>query len=853
LTLARLKLPFSLEPRAGCSTSTMPLPQPPVALKDQCTVIYNDVLYSYQPDAFQSLELRQGAKWNQLPMGVSTSGSTCVSGSVDGKDAFIVVGGTTSAQHYMGLQHYSFTEKDWQNYTAADSVAASRTCHGAAFLQQSSSILIYAGSQMNDTTPSSQTFLISTKSPYSTQAFSSNATPVSRPLMLSYNSTHALMLGGDAANQKIFTFGPTDGWHELDVGLAHPLKDSGKVQASIISANDGSKLVELFDMSVSPNQISTLVLQNGSSLSPSHPSNPSPGRKVRSYITQHHPSKKRKRETALANRPAYNSTDAPHDTRTGFSLANDPKTGLVVATGGDSQHPLAMFNETGNQWIDPEIFFNGEQTPTSTHTLSSSSSSSTPTDSAAAPPAAATSASSVVHPAHNRALTILGGVLGGIFGLLILSAIILLLLRYYRKRRDRKRGERDSGFPMYDKGEMDFRDVGADFMKEAGGSKAGSDHKRDKSNRSDGSATLQNFERGGAATSQSQRALLHVKGDSEGSEQSFWSRSHTRSPSKTPPFISAPIMGPSFTDMASASKVAEPRTEHRGDTGWSRYFTNNNSREMLSSMSPPGPETRSESYLSGGNTPSDWNNSRVPSSQPHTSAEVAPLTFRMSQPGVPPITVQSPPPADPRQGLGLALTHGTDRSRPVEPPTPSTIVSDIDEEDEEYHHYSHDSDGHDSWTPVAANGERESTWTDDRPISSITNTNTHSTNSQSFPHPGERVRIPEFPMPMPSDRNSGMTSPVSANDDARSMRNIMSRDFARTDSGRHQALPDVRTGTQRMDSTSSSAAGAARTFPRPMENHRLRLGTTSDSEDMSWLNLGTSADPGTKSMYFTGR
>ena len=563
-------------------------------------------------------------------MGVSTTGSACVSGSVDGKDAFIVVGGSASAQKYSGLQHYSFADKEWHSDTSSNSVASNRKGHGAAFLQQSSSILMYAGSQMDDKTPSSETFLISTKSPYNTQAFSSNATPVTDPLILSYNSTHALMLGGADTNTKLYTFGPDEGWHELSVGLENPLKDSSKVQASVLTGSDGSKLLEIFDLSVSPNKVSSLVLQKASGSSSDKKSNG--GRRARSYSLPKSLSRKRKRETSLADRPAYNSTGAPRDARTGFSLA-DSDTGLVVATGGQSQEPLAIFNQTGNQWIDPNSFFGNEPTTTSSSTFTSSLPTTTPTSSTA-PPAAATTAAE--RPAHNVSHAILGGVLGGIFGIALLVGLIILLLICCRRRREKRRAERDSGFPLDNK-PMDFQDVGADYMKESGAA-AGTNHRRNRSNRSDGSVTLQNTDRGGANTSQSQRALLHAKGDSTSSQNSFWDRIHTRSPSKTPPFISAPILEPSFTDMAPESRT-DPRTEPRSDTGWSRYFTNNNSREMLSSLSPPGQDkNRRSSNLSGGQSPSDWTNSRIPSSQPHTSAEVAPLSFRASQPGNPPNT-----------------------------------------------------------------------------------------------------------------------------------------------------------------------------------------------------------------------
>lgn len=834
----------------------MVVPAPPVPLNGHCSIIYNGVLYTYQADAFQSLALQDGATWTQLPMGVPTNGSTCVEGTYNNDSSFIVVGGSTSTSNYQGIQSFSFSTNKWTQ-TPLDAVATNRVDHGTAYLQQSSSIVMYAGTQNNNYGPSSQTFVIQTTSPYNVKAFSSIAPPVVSPLVLPFNTTHALMLGGDPTNTKLFTFGPDEGWQQLNVTLQNGLRDSSMVQATIVDGSDGSKVLEIFDFSTSPNQISTLLLQNATN---------TPSSTKRSYSRSiHHPGKRRKRDAALAARPAYNNTLAPQETRTGYSLAEDPKTGLVVASGGNSQDPLAIFNQTGNQWVDPNQFFGNEPAP--------SSSSSTPTTTATGTPASSTGSptqQAANTNVRNKSLTILGGVLGGIFGFAALLIILLLLLRYCRRRRDQKREHQANSYALEDKAEMDFRDVGADFMKEAGGNFGERNHRRNRSDKSNASvsANVKAQERGGAASSQSKRALLHGPGDSAGSAHSFWSR---KSPEKSPPTISAPIMGPPIEETLRTSP--DPRTDPRTDTGWSRYFTENNSKELNSMPMGQDQETRPQTYFSG---ESEYN-----SSNPHESAEVEPLNIRASQNPLlyPPNTRVVSPTGFPRPSQGVAITHGARPDRRDEPSTPSTLVSDIDEEDE-YARHSH-SDGQDSWDPVASIGERGSTWTADRPVSEYDDSRVNPdsgvpvdsrvnadgrvpvdsrVNSRIYPHPGERVRIPNFPTVPGSQGPSGVNTPTSPVDDPnRGLRKIASRDFARTASGRRipanasvatYSAAQVRERATPEESMPEYGTAQVRTFPRKKEEMGPRGRGGRETEDMSWLNLGTSAEQSNNHLRF---
>ncbi|TVY62365.1 hypothetical protein Focb16_v004363 [Fusarium oxysporum f. sp. cubense] len=53
----------------------MSWPKPPTSLHNSCSVIYENILYSFTPEAFLSLSLEEGAKWKKLEMGERVSGA----------------------------------------------------------------------------------------------------------------------------------------------------------------------------------------------------------------------------------------------------------------------------------------------------------------------------------------------------------------------------------------------------------------------------------------------------------------------------------------------------------------------------------------------------------------------------------------------------------------------------------------------------------------------------------------------------------------------------------------------------------------------------------------------------------
>ena len=645
-----------------------------------------------------------GGQWHQLSMGVSTSGSSCVRGSSNGQDALYIVGGATnsSMQTYPGLQVYTFGDQKWQTIKPSVPVTQNRQKQGATHLDASYSILIYGGSQNNNYPPSSETFLISTIPPYNVQAFSSNAPPVIQPLLIPFNSSHAIMLGGDTHNEQLWTFGPQEGWQWFNASLENGLPGSREAQATLTDNSEGGKLLQIFNLSASPNQVTSLVLQGTNSTSSLTPE--SAGK-----------TKSQKRDGNSADWPAYNSSLAPTTTRNGFSLAQG-KSGLVVASGGNSQEPVSIFNQTSNQWIDANQFFGVTGHP---------SSSASPTPTSTASPTGSLAGS---HGPSNRG-RVLGGTLGGLLGAIILLVFIIVLLLCLRKRQEKKRQNQMDNRYARDGDRMDFSDRGAEFMKDAGGSFAISTETSPAMVSGPLGPSLM-IPRADVASQKSKRNLFHKQGDSDGSAKSFFSRG--KSPTApSPPMISEPIL----------IGTPDPRIEPRTDTGWSRYFANNSTNNL-----GPGNQRHELNSRHTSASHSDYtSSSQGILSQAHESAEVQPLNLRSSQPLLQPTTL---PPG--RQPPGLAVSHDE------EPPTPTTMASSVQPQGD-YLENIPESDGTSSWTPIET-GDRLSTW-EERPASSA------YADSMIYPHPGERVRIPNFPRVPNSSRTSALTTvPVQIED-----------------------------------------------------------------------------------------
>ncbi|KAK5652581.1 hypothetical protein OQA88_10342 [Cercophora sp. LCS_1] len=428
----------------------MPIPEPDVPLKDICSVIFNNTLYTYSADAFQSLPLTPGAKWKQLPPGEKVSGGVCV-GSTPGDPstaAFFVIGGKGTTEGYHGVQKYTYSTGKWETITLPQPVTQDRLWHGATYINSTDSILVYAGSQDGSRHPSSQTFTIGASAPHTVLAFESAAPPTINPILLPWSANEAALIGGNTWNTKIMLFSAEAKWVESGASLVEPMmKDTSAVKAIIMTGDDGSKNLLTFDMTVSPNTVQRTVLFSG----PGAPiQNSAP---VRRSLKSQGGAKSRRRDIAtltVGAWPTYNSTLAPKETRSGYALAQDPN-GLVIVAGGNDEDILCMFDARENSWKnasaaleDIQLFATESSskltssllTATATSTFSSATSAiaatSTPTDGAAAAAAAASG------PSTN---TILATVLSSIFGL----AIVLFGLYYCLQRRKKQQAHMEAG------------------------------------------------------------------------------------------------------------------------------------------------------------------------------------------------------------------------------------------------------------------------------------------------------------------------------------------------------------------------------------------------------------------------
>ncbi|KEF55983.1 uncharacterized protein A1O9_07563 [Exophiala aquamarina CBS 119918] len=442
--------------------------QLPVTFKNQCSIVHNGVVYVYSPDAFQTLELKEGAKWKEEPNGVSVTGAVCVKGGVDGdnsRPALYVVGGIANdaSADYSGLQRFSIDDKSWKTIALTAPVTQHRHNHGAAYMTASSSIVVYSGAQDSYDGASSETFLLQTYPPYDVLAYSSQAPPTIKPFMLPWNDDRALLVGGGDTNTNAFLFDPTGGWQDLGLVLPSALPDPAIAQSALFTLDDNSKILQTFQLGSSPPTVMTNVLLNPGGQPASF--NETVGDAEQPAVPSETPgtSGKIKRATFLNNYPVYNGTLAPSATRTGFSLAQG-EGGLIAFVGGNDDNPISFFNQSENAWVSNAKLL-GTQEPLTTPSSSRTSTIPTPTASSVptTTPTAASSSSS-----KSRGLTVLGAVLGGICGLAAILIILLLWLRSVRRKR--AHAERQSEYPDDKRrsGDYSFEERGLQPLSKAG-------------------------------------------------------------------------------------------------------------------------------------------------------------------------------------------------------------------------------------------------------------------------------------------------------------------------------------------------------------------------------------------------
>jgi crooked neck len=562
----------------------MSLPKPPIDLKGHCSILHNNTLYVYTPSGLLSLALERDAEWVRLGQGVPVTGATCVKGRVDGDrnhPALYVVGGKSDSPDYPGLQRYSLLDRRWRTIPVVTPNIRNRVRHGATFINSVASILVYAGTQVEDPNPSSQTFLLAATPPYSELSSNSFVPPAISPLIFPWGEDQAIMVGGGPDNNRVFSFSSATGaWQDTGATLPSPLPDKSKVQCATVLGNDGSKILLVFDMSAEPNTVTryVLLMPGGSPAAPGQ--------------TIGDPSRERlqPRQLSLTNYPAYNGTFAPKTARTGFSLAQDVESGLIVLSGGNSNEPISIFNQTRNGWVDTTELFNGR----TTSTTSSISSTRTPTSTGTNTVSATASASAVPPKAPVRdnklTITIVASTLGVVLGIAAVI-IILLLIIAWKKRRDKYGGVRERS---HGQDRLSFQDQGMEPL-----TKAVQPMGRGPARTTDSWAIVSS-----QAEGQPRRPQPTALGDFNfGIEKN-------RSPLRN---MESNVSDGLTKETGGTRAAGGVRTDRLTDEGWGKYFQGNadtkDGRSMRSSASSV--ETKSD-Y-------GDW---------PHASAEVPPLTLK---------------------------------------------------------------------------------------------------------------------------------------------------------------------------------------------------------------------------------
>jgi hypothetical protein len=565
---------------------------PPLDLAGHCSAFFNNTLFVYSPAGFQSLSLSKEAQWKVLEPGVSVDGGICVQATVSGNDAasalWIVGGRANSSQpDYLGLQRFVYSSGQWETITPVVPVTQNRQNHGAAYLNQSSSIAVYAGSQEpGNSLPSSQTFVISTAPPYNVLSYNSQAPPGVSPMIMPYNESHAVMIGGSTDNKQVFVFDQS-GWSDLGAQLVEPITDSKTVRCTVVTGSDGSKVLEEYNLGVSPNTVVRYALWSNGMPAP-------PGTMVGAGTAA--ASSRRRKRQSIQSWPPYNSSLAPTATRSQYAVAQAPN-GYAIITGGNAAEPIAIFNQRSNGWVDPSsVFGNAVQAPLG-GTSSTRGTSSTAT---ASPSSSAAAAASSGKP---KVLDVLGGTLGGVLGFALLLVIVLLLLKKASNKRKAKREQLEKKVEKEDR--LSFADQGAEFMHEAGGSVgrgyAASLHGSVGSLQIFPKKTAGSGHRRGMPSDASTSGLVKNKSPLGFNDPMEMSHLHDRSPPTTAGGYS--VGGGTLT--SNLDPADQPRSP-----GWSQYFANNNVTDLQTMQQGPHYQSQRSSDISR----SDYDDSRQNSS-----------------------------------------------------------------------------------------------------------------------------------------------------------------------------------------------------------------------------------------------
>ena len=352
---------------------------------------------------------------------------------------------------------------------------------------------------------------------------------------------------------------------------------------------------------------------------------------------------KMKRDLTIANWPSYNSTSAPDYTRDGYSVAQGSN-GLVAMTGGNPDHPISLFDDSSNAWVDTTQFF-GPQHDVNTQSVLGPSSK---TSSAPTPPATSATSSPTdlpTVPNGHRTSVILGAVLGSILGLIAILIIILLIFYFRRKKKQQE------AYAAAEEKErrMSFADRGAPLMMEGGGmhveknphssvamlGNSNANHGRPSTRGSDSSTTR----------------LIPRRAPPGGHE------THEMSPIGETSSPHSHVEGSRGLPLATPSSNADSgyHTTHQRNSGWSRYFGNGTAAAGGAAVGAAGVTGyRQAAGRTSADTHSTYTNASSHDCTTHGPTELPPLKFGddFERERVSKVVTGSPPTSPPTTGYG---------------------------------------------------------------------------------------------------------------------------------------------------------------------------------------------------------
>jgi hypothetical protein len=746
----------------------MSIPEPKQALEGHCSAINNNTLYVYSPSGLQSLQLKENATWVEEKSGTSVTGAACVKAAAGGDPALYVIGGEADDDdEYPGLQRYLFGTKTWETLSPPGFDLKGRTNHSAAYLSDSQSILVYAGSTPEAPSYlSSQTFLISTTEPYNIESFVSSAAPANQPILLPWSATQAMMAGGSSLSNVVYTFDREAGWQQLGTNLSEPL-DPG-VRATLIQGSDGSKVLETYDMTSSPNKVTqTVLLGAGGETAPNG-----------QVVGQQTSSKEQKRDLTLDNWPSYNNTNAPSASRSDYAVAQDSE-GLTVLSGGNEDEPVAMFDQNKNSWVDAGKFFGVQKMKDQQPLQPSTTSESTPSaTSSAEPEASTTKVASGGMSAHDRSMRTLGITLGTLCGVAALVLIALLFLRWRKSKKVKEVAAAGHDDEKTDRsGErLSFADRGASFMKEAGGSATDLGvpprHRFDP-NAAGSHSSLAII--GGKFNNKRNTNTLAPKGSFESTTNLVKDRNGGE-PMEMMDIGEKKHLSPEGNNHTIPSlNVLAASPEDRRTSGWSKYFSTSQPKELEHMPSAYAKDRDSvASQWPSTRAPSSSDVSRIPS-----SVLVPPLDVDFSKTvdgqRLSNVIAHSPSFADSREDLasrGSTVQGQKGQIEDGDRPISNTTVSSYDRSTMSSDYYNGMSTMNSPWTPFSnANDQRptSSVYTESIADRRIPSRAARSQGSGFFPGAGTAPRAPaklrihheaKDSAEWPAARDAGKDSPL---------------------------------------------------------------------------------------------